>query len=187
MQICLQNLLHKGTVFPRPACGTLVCASAQRSPPSKYTRHDFYLLLWFQNKPWSLVCKQMYLSNFFIKWRHFKVCLRRQIVCSRTFHRHPQGTAWCDFKCLAFCWYANLLQNWMHQSIIYLVWPAALSCVLAHQHHRPQDTPITILTCIVLVSALFNKERTVPFGCGCACVLHVACCIFLYFRFLFIF
>ena len=68
----------------------------------------------------------------------------------------------------------------MHQRIIYLVWPVALSCVLTHQHHRPQDTPITILTCIVLVSSLFNKERTVPFGCGCACVLHVAYCIFVF-------
>ena len=67
------NLLHKGTVFSGPACGTLVCASAQRSPPSRYTRHDFYLLLWFQNRPYGLDCKQMYLSNFFIKGRHFKV------------------------------------------------------------------------------------------------------------------
>ena len=111
--------------------------------------------------------------------------LRRQIVCSRIFYHRPQGTARCDFKCLAFCLYANLLQYWMHESMINLVWPAALSCVLAHQHHRPQGTLITILTCpiepasLVFVSALFNKEWTMPFGCSCscACALHVACCV----------
>ena len=68
----------------------------------------------------------------------------------------------------------------MHQSIIYLDWLAAPSCVLAHQHHRPQDMPITILTCIVLVSALFNNERTMPFGCGWAGVLHVEGCIIIF-------
>ena len=122
-------------------------------------------------------------TNMYFKLLHKKdaisrFCLRRQIVCSRTFYHRPQGTAWCDFKCLAFCLYANLLQNWMHESIINLFWPAALSCVLAHQHHRPQGKLITISTCpiesLVLVSALFNKEWTVPFGCSCACALHVA-------------
>ena len=139
-------------------------------------------------------------TNMYFKLLHKKdaisrFCLRRQIVCSRTFYHRPQGTAWCDFKCLAFCLYANLLQNWMHESIINLFWPAALSCVLAHQHHRPQGKLITISTCpiesLVLVSALFNKEWTVPFGCSCACALHVASVrvrvFFLVFVFVFFF
>jgi hypothetical protein len=46
------------------------------------------------------------------------------------------------FVCLQIC-----LQMWLHEGIIFQVWPAALSCVLAHIDHRSQGTRTTILTC----------------------------------------
>jgi hypothetical protein len=109
VQIYLQNLLHKGTVFSGLACGALVCAIAQRSPPSRYTRNNFYLLLWFQNRPWSLDCEQICISNFFIKRTPFqgfacgaRLCAHAHFITALKVQLDAISGAW-RFVCMQIC------------------------------------------------------------------------------------
>jgi hypothetical protein len=93
-------------------------------------------------------------------------------VCSRTFYHRPQGAAGCDFRCLVFSLYVNLLQTGCKKAPFFGLACGALVCASALTSPPSRYNRYTLVLTWPLYLYNHNQHRAC---CCCSCWCWCVC------------